>query len=61
MILAESIQLVNKIGGENSGEVESVSAAAEEQSASMEEIASASQSLAQLATDLQNAVVEFKI
>ena len=27
----------------------------------MEEIASASQSLAQLATDLQNAVVEFKI
>lgn len=59
--MAESIQLVNKIGGENSGEVESVSAAAEEQSASMEEIASASQSLAQLATDLQNAVVEFKI
>ena len=35
--MAESIQLVNKIGGENSGEVESVSAAAEEQSASMAE------------------------
>ncbi|MBR2216343.1 MAG: methyl-accepting chemotaxis protein [Selenomonadaceae bacterium] len=42
-------------------EAETVSAATEEQSASVQEIAHASQSLAQMATELQNEVQKFKL
>ena len=42
-------------------EAESVSAATEEQTASMHEIATASRKLSEMAGDLQNAVVKFKI
>lgn len=45
----------------NAAEAQTVSAAAEEQFASMEEIASASESLAKLAEDLQAAVIKFRI
>ena len=58
---ATSLNEVNRIGHSNSDEVQSVSAAAEEQSASMNEIATASTSLAQLSNDLQTAVAKFKI
>lgn len=44
-----------------SGEAQAVSAATEEQSASMEEIASSSQSLAHLAIDLRGAVSKFQV
>ena len=59
--MMDSIKELNRIGMENSGEVESVSAAAEEQSASMDEIATASNNLAKLAGELQDAVSKFKI
>jgi methyl-accepting chemotaxis protein len=42
-------------------ESETVCAATEEQSASVQEIANASRSLAQMATDLQNEVQKFKL
>jgi methyl-accepting chemotaxis protein len=42
-------------------EAQTVSATTEEQSASMEEIASASQFLAQLARELQEAVSKFRV
>ena len=42
-------------------ESETVSAATEEQSASVQEIANASRSLAEMATDLQNEVQKFKV
>ena len=42
-------------------EAETVSAATEEETASMNEIASASRKLAEMAQNLQNAVVKFKI
>lgn len=55
---------VNRIGNlskKATGEAQMVSAATEEQSASMEEIASSSQSLANLAMDLQEAVSKFHV
>ncbi len=47
--------------GKNSDEAQSVSAASEEQSASMHEISDAAGSLAKLATDLQNEMQKFKL
>ena len=43
------------------GEVQTVSAATEEQAASMEEIASSSHALANLAQNLQTAVNKFRV
>jgi methyl-accepting chemotaxis protein len=54
----KEIDSLTKTGG---GEMQTVSAATEEQSASIEEIASSSQALAKLAQDLQAAVNKFRI
>ncbi len=59
--ILESVQKVNQLCHDSSGEIQNVSAATEEQSASMEEIASASQSLARMAQDMQEAVSKFHI
>ncbi len=56
-----SMDSIKNISAKNSDEAHTVSAATEEQSASMEEIASASRSLATLAGDLQAAVEQFKV
>ncbi|MBU2701075.1 methyl-accepting chemotaxis protein [Sporomusaceae bacterium BoRhaA] len=58
--LVESIHEIDTIGKQASVEAQTVSAATEEQSASMQEIASSSHSLAQLASNLQEAVAKFK-
>ena len=47
--------------GKNSDEAQSVSAASEEQSASMHEISDVAGSLAKLATELQNEMQRFKL
>jgi methyl-accepting chemotaxis protein len=47
--------------GKNSDEAQSVSAAGEEQSASMHEISDAARSLAQLASDLQAEMEKFRL
>lgn len=52
---------INQISSKSAGEAQSVSAATEEQLASMEEIASSSQALAQLAQELQQEVAKFKV
>jgi len=59
--MVKSIVEIDEISTKNAAETQSISAATEEQSASMEEIASASQSLANLAMELQAAVEKFKI
>ncbi|QDR82360.1 methyl-accepting chemotaxis protein [Sporomusa termitida] len=59
--LVTSIQEIDQVNKKNNGEVQTVSAATEEQSASMEEIASSSNNLAKLAADLQEAVEKFKL
>jgi methyl-accepting chemotaxis protein len=56
-----SIKEVESISRDSAAEAQTVSAATEEQAASMEEIASASQALAQLATELQGALSKFRI
>jgi methyl-accepting chemotaxis protein len=52
---------VERLSRQASGEAENVSAATEEQSAAMEEIASSSHALAKLAQDMQVAVSRFKV
>ena len=52
---------ISRLCNDAMGESQTVSAASEEQSASMGEIASASQSLAQMAQEMQEAVSKFKI
>ena len=52
---------IASISGKNSDEAQSVSAASEEQSASMHEISDAAGSLAKLATELQNEMQRFKL
>ena len=52
---------ISSISAANADEAQSVSAATEEQSASMSEIATASHNLASLATELQNEVNKFKL
>jgi len=59
--MLHSIEEIDAISKNSSAEAQSVSAATEEQSASMQEIAAASQSLAHLATELQNLIVKFKV
>lgn len=52
---------ISKISNDNADEAQSVSAATEEQSASMSEIANASHNLAALASELQNEVKKFRL
>ncbi|HWR44685.1 methyl-accepting chemotaxis protein [Sporomusa sp.] len=56
-----SVNQIDELSKKASGEAQTVSAATEEQSASMEEIASSSQALARLAMDLRDAVSKFQI
>jgi len=56
-----SVKQIDELSKKASGEAQTVSAATEEQSASMEEIASSSQALAHLAMNLREAVSKFKI
>jgi methyl-accepting chemotaxis protein len=56
-----SVKRIDNLSKKATGEAQMVSAATEEQSASMEEIASSSQSLANLAMDLQEAVSKFRV
>jgi len=59
--IVDSVKKIDKLGKKSSGEAQGVSAAAEEQLASMEEIAASSQALAKLAGDLQTAVSNFRL
>lgn len=56
-----SIKNINEVSNKSSDESQMVSASAEEQLASMDEISSASQSLAQIAQELQESISVFKI
>ncbi len=56
-----SVRKIDELGVRSAGEAQGVSAAAEQQLASMEEIASSSQALAKLAQDLQAAVAGFRL
>ncbi len=56
-----SIKDVETVSRASAAEAQTVSAATEEQSASMEEIAASSQALAKLAMDLQAAVSKFRV
>jgi methyl-accepting chemotaxis protein len=59
--IVNSVNQIDELSKKASGEAQTVSAATEEQSASMEEIASSSQALAHLAMDLREAVSKFQI
>ena len=59
-VIEEKTQSIADSGGKVVNEMESVSAASEEQSASAGEIATASDSLAQLAQDLSESLQRFK-
>ncbi|SFM35608.1 methyl-accepting chemotaxis protein [Pelosinus propionicus] len=59
--IVDSVNRIDTLSKKASEESETVSAATEEQSASMEEIASSSQSLANLATELREAVQKFQV
>ncbi len=59
--LLSSIHEIDSVSRENAGEAQSVSAVTEEQSASMQEVASSSQSLAELASELQEAITKFRV
>ncbi|MBP2667515.1 MAG: mcpA 6, partial [Firmicutes bacterium] len=56
-----SVKKIDELSKKSAGEAQSVSAATEEQLASMEEISSSSRALATLAQDLQSAVAKFRI
>ena len=60
-ILVLSIHEIDKVSNDNASVAQTVSVATEEQAASMQEIASSSQSLAKTASDLQEAVARFRI
>lgn len=60
-VFVTSLKEVDKISKENAGEAETISAATQEQSASMEEIASASQILANMAVELKASVEKFRV
>lgn len=59
--IIQSATMVDTITEETAENMQNISSSSESQSASSEEIASASQSLATLATDLQNATHKFKL
>ena len=60
-VITEAIEKINQMSRNVSGESETVSAASEEQTATMHEIADASRSLATMAQDMQNTIGKFKI
>ena len=57
----QSISIIDKVSNKNAEESQSVSAATEQQAASMREIADASHGLAELATVLQSETSKFKV
>lgn len=59
-VITNHIQEIDAQGATVAGEMQNVSAVSEEQSASAAEIASASDSLAELAQNLQNSLKKFK-
>lgn len=59
--IVESVHVIENVSKETASQSETVSAATEEQSASMGEIASASQNLARLALELEDAIKKFKV
>ena len=59
--MQKSMDDIKQISVKNSDEAQTVSAATQQQSASMDEIATASQSLATLASNLQEAIARFKV
>ena len=59
--VAASVRSIESSSNNSAGEAQSISAATEEQTASMVEISSASRSLAELASKLQEAVASFKV
>lgn len=60
-LVVNSVQEIDKMSKNVASEAETVSAATEQQAASMHEIADASQSLAVMAQDLQEAIGKFKV
>ncbi|WP_130805773.1 methyl-accepting chemotaxis protein [Senegalia massiliensis] len=56
-----SLESLSAIAEENSASTEEVSASMEEQAASIAQVASASESLSELANDLQNIIQKFKV
>ena len=59
--MRKSMDNIKDISEKNSNEAQNVSAATEQQNASMEDVATASISLAQLAEGLQNSVAKFRV
>lgn len=59
--ISDSVHDIDVICQATSGQAQTVSSATEEQAATMEEIANASHSLAEMAGELQNAVSRFKV
>ncbi|MBV5349572.1 methyl-accepting chemotaxis protein, partial [bacterium] len=59
--IKESVGQIEKVSQKTAADAQGISAATEEQSASMEEIASSSQALAQLAGDLQSVINQFRV
>ena len=61
MHIVGTIQIVEALSRDAAAEVETVSAATQEQSAGMDEIANSSNSLSELAQKLQEATTRFKV
>ena len=59
--VVNSVDSVRQVAADNSANTETISAAAEQQSASMQEIAASSHALADMAIQLQNIVQKFKL
>ena len=59
--IGEALADVSKLSDNSSMEAENVSAATEEQAAMMDEISTSSRSMAELAQQLQQEVVKFKL
>ncbi|MCX7779793.1 MAG: methyl-accepting chemotaxis protein [Negativicutes bacterium] len=59
--IVRSVQRIDKLSKKSADEAQGVSAATEEQLASMEEIATSSEALSKLAQDLQGAVAKFRL
>lgn len=59
--ISSAVDKINQMSRNVASEAETVSAATEEETASMNEIAAASRKLAEMAQNLQNSVVKFKI
>lgn len=60
-LLNAGVEGIQFISNETAGQAEGVAASAEQQNASMQEIAAAAASMSKMADDLQNAVLAFKI